>query len=98
MCIPYTYQIHKVVQMVFARLKLNEYSNKVLNVIKAKFDLKDKSEALNKFAELYGDEVVEKEASDEYIKKIIEIDERHMKKYGDKNMSLKELDKLCEVV
>ncbi len=84
--------------MVFARLKLNEYSNKVLNVIKAKFDLKDKSEALNKFAELYGDEVVEKEASDEYIKKIIEIDERHMKKYGHKNMSLKELDKLCEVV
>ncbi|NQV09415.1 DUF2683 family protein [Candidatus Woesearchaeota archaeon] len=84
--------------MVLARLNINEYTNKVLNVIKAKFDLKDKSEALNKFSEMYGDEMAEKEASDEYIKKIINIDEKHMKKYGYKKMSLKELDKLCEVV
>ena len=82
--------------MVFARLNMSEYSNKVLNVIKAKFNLKDKSEALNKFAELYGDEVVEKEANDEYIKKIIEIDQRHIKKYGNRKMTMKELDMLCE--
>ncbi len=82
--------------MVFARLNLNEYANKVLNVVKAKFDLKDKSEALNKFVEMYGEDVVEKEASDEYIKKIIEIDESHMKKYGNKKMTIKELDMLCE--
>ena len=82
--------------MVFARLSLSEYANKVLNVIKAKFNLKDKSEALNKFAEMYGEEVVEKEANDEYIKKIIEIDEGHIKKYGNKKMTIKELDMLCE--
>ena len=86
-----------VIKMVFARLNLNEYTNKVLNVVKAKFDLKDKSEALNKFAQAYGDEIVEREAKDQYIKKILEIDERHMKKYGNKSMSLKELDKFCEV-
>jgi len=82
--------------MVFARLKLNEYTNRVLNVIKAKFDLKTKSEALDKFAEMCGDEIVEKEAKDEYIKKILEITEKHFKKYSNKKMSLKELDKLCE--
>jgi len=82
--------------MVLARLSINEYSNKVLNVIKARFGLKDKSEALNRFAEMYGDDVVEKEANDKYIKKILGIDERHMKKYAYKKMSIKELDKLCE--
>lgn len=82
--------------MVFARLNLNEYSNKVLNVIKAKFNLKDKSGALNKFAEIYGEDVVEREANDQYIKKIIEIDEKHAKKYGNRKMTIKELDRLCE--
>lgn len=55
--------------MVYARVSLNNYVNRVLNVIKAKFDLHDKSEAINKFVEMYGDEFVEKEASDDYLKK-----------------------------
>jgi len=83
--------------MISARLNLTEYSNKVLNMIKIKFDLKDKSEALNKFMNMFGEEIVEKEAKDAYIKRLIEIDERHLKKYGNRKMSLKELDKLCEV-
>lgn len=83
--------------MISARLTLNEYTNRVLNVVKAKFSLKDKSEALNKFVEIYGDEEVDMDAKEEYIKKILEIDERHMKKYDNRKMTLKELDKLCEV-
>lgn len=82
--------------MVLARLNLNGYTNRVMNVIRAKFDLKDKSEALNKFVELYGDDVVEKEANDKYIKKLLEIEEKHLKKYGYKKMSMEQLDKLCE--
>ena len=83
--------------MISARVRLTDYSNKVLNVIKAKYDLRDKSEAINKLIEIVGDEIVEKEASDEYLKKIIEIDERHMKKYGDRHMTLEDLDRLCGV-
>jgi len=82
--------------MISARLTLDEYTNRVLNVIKAKFGLRDKSEALNKFVEMYGDDFVEKEATDKYIKKIIDIDERHIKKYGRRSMTLTELDELCE--
>ncbi len=82
--------------MVFARLSLDDYTNKVLNVIKARFSLKDKSEALNKFAYLCGNEIVEKEAKDEYIKKLINIEDKHLKKYGKKKMTLQELDRLCE--
>ena len=84
-------------KMISARVELDNYSNKVLNIIKIKFGLKDKSEALNKFIELYGEEIMEKEANEEYIKKIIDITKRHFEKYGNKKMALQELDKLCEV-
>lgn len=83
--------------MVFAQVELDEYTNRILNVLKAKFGLKDKSEAINKFAELYGDEVVEKEANDEYVKKVLDIADRHMKKYGRRKMTDKELDALFRV-
>lgn len=80
-----------------ARIELNNYSNKVLAVIKAKYDLKDKSEAINKFAELYGDDFVEKDASEVYVKRVMAITNSHLKKHGSKKMTIKELDALCEV-
>lgn len=89
-------KLFKVHIMVFARLSLEDYTNKVLNVIKARFGLKDKSEALNKFAQLYGDDIVEKEAKEEYIKKLIQIEDKHIKRYGKRKMTLQELDRLCE--
>ena len=84
-------------EMISARVELNEYANKVLAVIKAKNQLKDKSEAINFFIETYGDDVVEKEATDEYVKKMGDMVDRHFKKYGHRTMSLKELDKLCGI-
>lgn len=80
--------------MVFAQLELNEYTNRVLNVIKAKFGLKDKSAALNKFIEMYGGEEVEKEANDEYAKKITAIINDHMKKHPNRRMTVEELDSM----
>ncbi len=84
-----------VVQMVYARISLNEHANKVLNVIKAKFDLRDESEAINKFIEMFGEEIVEKEAHDQYIKSILSIEKQHFKKYAHRKMSVQELDKIC---
>lgn len=81
--------------MVYARISINEYANKVLNVIKAKFDLRDKSEAINKFIEMFGDEVVEKEAHDNYIKNVLTIEKQHFKKYSHRKMTTQELDKIC---
>ena len=81
--------------MVDARVELNRYSNKVLTVFKAKHELKDKSEAINKFIETYGAKEVEPEVKEEYVKKILKIEENYYKKYGhSKKMSPKELDKL----
>lgn len=84
-------------QTISARVELNDYANRVLGMIKLKYGLKDKSEALNKFIELYGHDILEREATEEYIKKIIEISKNHFKKYGYKKMSLQELDKLSGV-
>ena len=82
---------------ISARIEINDYANKVLAVIKAKFGLKDKSEAINKFIELYGDEIIEKQTNEEYVKKFINITNAHIEKYKNRKMSLQELDKLCEV-
>jgi len=84
-------------QIVSARVELGDYTNRVLGIIKIKYGLKDKSEALNKFVELYGNDILEKESGEEYAKKIVEISKNHFKKYGYKKMSLQELDKLCGV-
>jgi len=80
--------------MVDARVSLNKYSNRVLTVVKAKYDLNDKSQALNKFIGDYGPNELEPEVKESYLKKLLEIEERHFKKYGYRKMSDKELDKL----
>lgn len=82
---------------ISARLELGDYANRVLGIIKIKYELKDKSEALNKFIELYGSEILENEVSEEYVKKIIAISNSHFKKHGYKKMSLQELNKLSGV-
>jgi len=80
--------------MVDARVSLNKYANRVLTVVKAKYDLKDKSEALNKFVEMYGENEVEPEVKESYVKKLLKIEKEHFKKYGYRKMSAKELDEL----
>lgn len=83
------------IQKVSARLEIDDYSNKVLGIIKIKYALKDKSEALNKFIEIFGENFIEKESNEEYVQKVILIADNHFKKYGKRKMSLQELDKLC---
>ncbi len=56
-------------QKISARVELDDYSNRVLSMIKAKFGLRDKSQALNKFFLLYGGDILERQATDEYVKK-----------------------------
>jgi len=82
--------------MVLAQIEIDDYSNRVLNVIKAKFGLHDKAQALSKFIQMYGEEYVEKEPKEEYVKKILEICDEHHRKHPNKRMSQKEFDELFE--
>ncbi|MBN2067240.1 MAG: DUF2683 family protein [Candidatus Diapherotrites archaeon] len=82
--------------MVDARVDLTKHTNRVLTVVKAKYDLKDKSQAINKFVEMYGDNELEPEVKESYVKKLLEIEDAHFKKYGYRHRSVKELRKEIE--
>ena len=80
--------------MIDARVKLNNYTNRVLGVIKAKYDLKDKTQALNKFVEIYGVNEVEPEIDSKYLDKLDVIEKNHLNKKKLTKMSVSKLDKM----
>jgi hypothetical protein len=86
-----------IMTQISFRADINEYTNRVLGVIKEKHGLRTKSEALDMFALQYGEEFVEREIKDELIKEVQDIVARHEKKYPKKTMTLAELDKLCGI-
>ncbi len=56
--------------MVQAIITLNEHENRVLNIIKGKFGLRNKSEAINLIIKEYEKELLEPELRPEYIVKM----------------------------
>ena len=73
--------------MVNALLKLNENTNRVINIVKAKYGLKDKSEAINIITQQYEEGLLEPELRPEYKNKILKITKG-------KHYSQKEFNKL----
>jgi hypothetical protein len=59
--------------MVQAMININERTNRVLNIVKAKFGLKDKSEAINLVVDEYEGSFLEPELKPEYKKKLQKI-------------------------
>ena len=53
-----------------AVVKISDKANRVLNIVKAKYDLKDKSEAIEKIAMEYENEILEPELKPEFIEKV----------------------------
>jgi hypothetical protein len=60
--------------MVQAMIHLDEKTNRVLNIIKAQYGLKDKSQAIQVAVKGYEVEVMEPQFRPEYIKKIKRIE------------------------
>ena len=56
--------------MVNALIKLNEESNRVINIVKAKYGLKDKSETINLMAREYENSLLEPQLRPEFIEKM----------------------------
>jgi len=81
---------------VTMNLKANNYTSRVLGVIKEKYSLNDKGEALNKFVEMFGDEFVDREVKDEVIKDVIESCNYHIKKNGFRSRTIKDIKKEIE--
>lgn len=59
--------------MVQAMININEEANRVLNIIKAKYGLKDKSEAINLVVKEYEESFLEPELKPKYIDKALKI-------------------------
>lgn len=81
---------------VTMNVKVKDHTSRVLGVIKEKYGLRDKAEALDKFAEMYGEEFVDQEVKEEVIKEVIESCNRHINKYGFRSRSVKDLRKIIE--
>jgi len=62
--------------MVQAIINIDERTNRILNIIKAKYGLKDKSAAINRMAIEYEKEILEPELKPEYIKKLEGIEKQ----------------------
>ena len=60
--------------MVQAMIDISKNTNQVLNIVKARFNLKDKSEAIEKVVLDYGESILEPELRPEFIQKINRIE------------------------
>ena len=79
--------------MVQSIISLDEHKDRILNIIKGKYGLKNKSEAVNLVIEKFEEEFLEPELRPEYIEKIRDIEKRgRFKEYK----SLKALRKEIE--
>jgi len=60
--------------MVQAIVNISDRANRILNIVKAKYDLKDKSEAINLMAEQYENDIMEPELRPEFIERMKNIE------------------------
>ncbi|MEA3399376.1 MAG: DUF2683 family protein [Patescibacteria group bacterium] len=80
--------------MTQVRLELDDYTKQVLDVVKGKFGLNNRNDALNKFAKLYGSEFVEPQPRKEVLEYLDSTFNNHLKKHPRRKMTMKQLDSL----
>ena len=68
--------------MVQAFVTINEHTNKVLNIIKAQYGLRNKSEAIEVMAVRYEEDILEPELKPSYVEKIKRIEKQKNIKIG----------------
>lgn len=68
--------------MVQALINIDEHTNKVLNIIKAQYGLRNKSEAIDAMAIRYEEDILEPELKPSYVEKIKRIEKQKSIKVG----------------
>lgn len=89
--------ITKGEKMTQARFILDDYTTRVLDVIKGKFGLKNRDAALRKFVHQFGKDFVDPEINVGLLKELDDLTMKHIDKYGYKSMKEKELDTLLNI-
>ena len=62
--------------MVQALIRIDEKTNRILNVVKVKYGLRTKGEAVEKIVEEYEAELLEPEFKPEFVKRILDARSR----------------------
>ena len=78
--------------MVQAIISLNEREDRILNIVKGKYGLKNKSEAINLIIDKFEEELLEPELRPEYIEKLDKIEKQN----GIKFRNIEELRRIVE--
>lgn len=68
--------------MVQAMINISENVNQVLNIVKARYNLRDKSEAIERVVLDYGEGILEPELKPEFIKRMAHISKEKTLKIG----------------
>jgi len=69
--------------MVQALVDISDDANYIINLVKAKYRLRDKSQAIDRMAEEYGKELLEPELRSEFIKRLRKIEKEKTIKIND---------------
>ena len=68
--------------MVKAIVEIDEEANNVINIVKAQYGLKDKSQAINEMAKQYKALVLESRIRPEYLRKLEKIEKEPILRIG----------------
>lgn len=68
--------------MVQAIINLEEHQDRVLTIVKGKYGLKNKSEAINLIIEKFENEVLEPNLRPEYKQELLKVDKSKSKKFS----------------
>lgn len=77
--------------MVQAMIEIPEEVNQILNIVKARYNLKDKSEAIARVVAEYGVEMLEPELRPEYVEKLKKLEK-------EKGISFKNITELRKII
>ena len=77
--------------MVQNIINVNDYEDRILNLVKAKYGLKNKSEAVAMLAKIYAESFLEPELKPEYSAKLKRIRK-------EKGIPFKNIDELREII
>lgn len=83
--------------MIQARFELDEHTVRVLDVIKGKYGLKNRDEALRRLALETEDKYVEQKANEEVLQELDKTYEKHKQTNKNRKMTNKELKRLLNV-
>jgi len=77
--------------MVQNIIDIEEHIDRILNIVKAKFGLKNKSQAIAMMAKIYEESFLEPELRPEYLEKLKRIDK-------EKGISFRNIDELRNII